>query len=117
MYGKPYKWFIGVLADGTYHFIIPPKAKEAHQFIGEHGGGVYTHAGYLVFASNKSWWQWLTKEYDQKYRMVNVGKRPPHIDVPNIECVFSQEALKWLEDNKDMLKEVGGKYYDFIPRH
>lgn len=118
----PYRWFIAVLADGTYRFIPPTMLVDAEQYIGEHGGGVYSHAGYLIFAANKSWWQWLTKKNKQSIAATD-GKEydmepfAPHIDVPNIECTFSESALKWLEENEEALKEKGGKYYDFIPRH
>ena len=112
-----YRWYIGVLADGTYRFITPESLDAAEKYIGDHGGGVYTHAGYLVMASSPSWWRWLSKEYDAQYGSFPLQNRPPHIDVPNIDCFFSKEALKWLEDNDDMLKTIGGKYYDNIPRH
>lgn len=112
-----HRWFIGVLANGQYRFITPDALKNAEAYIGEHGGGVYTHAGYLVFAANKAWWNWLTKAYNKEYRFKPDYQRPPHIDVPNIECSFSPEALKWLEDNEELLKKVGGKYYENIPKH
>lgn len=114
---EDYRWYIGLLGDGSYRFIMPGTLQAAESFIGQHGGGVYTHAGYLIFASSKSWWNWLTKDYDKKYLGVPSPQRPPHIDVPNIECSFSEDALKWLEENEAALKEIGGKYYDFIPKH
>ena len=111
---EQYRWYIGLLGDGTYRFIAPSTLEKAERYIGKNGGGVYTHAGYLIFASNKRWWDWLDAKQD---KTVPLGKRQPHIDVPNIECAFSKEALQWLEDNDALLKEIGGKYYDNIPRH
>lgn len=113
----PYRWFIGLFKDGTYHFIPGCMLKEAEIFIGKVGGAVYTHAGYLVFASNKRWWEWLTRDYDRKYRTTLLQNRPPHIDVPNIECMFTPNTLEWLKINDTLLKEKGGKYYDNIPKH
>lgn len=113
----PYRWFIAVLADGNYRFITPQKLHSAESYIGEHGGGVYTHAGYLVMAANKAWWSFLTKAYDKEWQFKPSHLRPPHIDVPNIECSFSPDALQWLRDNEELLKEQGGKYYDNIPKH
>lgn len=113
----PHQWFIAVLADGSYRFITPYALQNAEKYIGEHGGGVYTHAGYLVMAANKQWWNFLTKKYDTENRNIPIGSRPPHIDVPNIECVFSPTALRWLEENMSLLQEKGGKYYDNIPKY
>ena len=112
-----YRWFIALLADGSYHFVIPRALKAVEKYIGEHGGGVYTHAGYLVFAQNKRWFDWLTKEWEQQYADIESSLRPPQIDVPNIECEFGENAIQWLKDNDALLQEVGGKYYEFIPRH
>jgi len=114
---EDYRWYIGLLGDGSYRFIAPGTLEAAERYIGQHGGAVYTHAGYLIFASSKSWWNWLSKDYDEKYGNLPLGERPPHIDVPNLECEFSPQALEWLKDNEAMLKEKGGKYYDFIPKH
>lgn len=112
-----YRWYIGMLKDGTYRFIMPGELATAEKYIGSSGGAVFTHAGYLIFAANKRWFDWVDKPYQQQYRTTPIGNRPPHIDVPNIECDFSEKALKWLEENEDKLKEIGGKYYDYIPRH
>jgi len=114
---EEYRWYIGLLADGTYRFITPETIREAEQYIGKHGGAVYTHAGYLVFASSRSWFNWLTKDYDAKYGSMPPEIRPPHIDVPNLECVFAPAALEWLKKNEEELKNIGGKYYDNIPKH
>lgn len=111
---EEYRWYIGLLGDGTYRFIAPGTLERAERYIGKNGGAVFTHAGYLIFAANKRWWDWIDKKQD---KTVPLGERQPHIDVPNIECAFSPEALKWLEENDAALKEIGGKYYDFIPRH
>lgn len=115
MEDKWYLWGIAILADGSYRFVTPKNREEAWGFIGKNGGGYCTYAGYLVMAANKYWWQRLTKEYDKKYK--NNPLRPPLIDVPNIECAFSESSLKWLEDNNEALKEIGGKVYANIPRH
>ena len=112
----PHRWYIGLLADGTYRFITPNTIKEAEKYIGDHGGAVYTHAGYLIFA-NRQWFNWLERQYQEKNKFTPEAKRPPYIDVPNLECSFSEEALKWLEDNDSLLQEVGGKYYANVPRH
>lgn len=114
---EDYRWFIGLLGDGTYRFIIPSALASAEAYIGKHGGAVYTHAGYLIFAANKQWWRWLTYDYQKNFGHLPPGKQPPHIDVPSIECSFSDESLRWLKDNEKELKNIGGKYYDFIPRH
>lgn len=112
---KWYLWGIMELADGTYRFVTPENKDAAFAWMGKNGGGYYTHAGYLVVAANKWWWQKLTKEYDKKYH--NATIKPPHIDVPNIDCAFSQASLEWLKRNEAALKEKGGKYYANIPRH
>lgn len=112
----PYRWFIGLLGDGTYRFITPDAFVGAEKFIGKNGGAIYTHAGYLIFAANKSWYNWLTKEYNKKYKMTVITQRPPHIDVPNIDCAFSPEALKWLEENEELLKQKGNGFYANLPR-
>lgn len=114
---EEYRWYIGLLADGSYRFITPDALESAEKYIGKHGGAIYTHAGYLVFASSRSWFKWLTSKYDEEYGNLPIEQRPPHIDVPNLECSFSKEALQWLQDNESLLKEKGGKYYDFIPKH
>lgn len=113
----PYRWFIAVLADGKYRFIIPQKLASIEKYIGEHGGGIYSHAGYLIMAANKTWWNFLSKQYDKEWGLKPLHLRPPHIDIPNIECIFSEDGLKWLQDNEELLKEQGGKYYDNIPNH
>ena len=112
---KWYLWGIMELADGSYRFVTPENKQVAFDFMGKNGGGYYTHAGYLVMAANNWWWKKLTKEYDKKYG--NNPFRPPHIDVPNIECAFSEASLKWLEQHEEELKEIGGKIYANIPRH
>lgn len=117
MINSELQWFIGLLGDGTYRFITPDSLQSAETYIGKHGGCVFTHAGYLVFAASKSWWNWIEGKYQKQYEQLPIGERPPHIDVPNLECSFSPDALKWLEDNDTALKELGGKYYDFIPKH
>lgn len=111
------RWYIGLLGDGTYRFIMPGTLEPAERYIGKHGGAVYSHAGYLIFAANKRWWDWLDSKYEEKYRGIPSPQRPPHIDVPNIECSFSAESLKWIEGHKEELKEKGEKFYDYIPRH
>lgn len=113
----PYRWFIGILADSNYYFITPEHHDAFVKYIGEHGGGLYTHAGYLVLAANQNWWKVLTQKYEKQYRTTPSPLRPPHIDVPNIDCKFSKLAIQWLQDNEKLLQEVGGKYYDNIPRH
>lgn len=111
----PCRWFVGVLADGTYRFITPNDIQAAEQYIGEHGGGIYSHAGFLIFAANKQWWSWLTRA-SKKEKMEDFTNKP-QLDIQNIECSFSQAALEWLEENEEMLLEKGGKYYENIPRH
>ena len=115
-----YRWFIAVVADGTYRFVPPDNFEKAERYIGEHGGGLYTHAGYLIFASDSKWWNWLEKGYHQKCEenRANGGIiDPPHINVPELDCIFSESAIKWLENNENELKQIGGKYYNDIPRH
>lgn len=112
----PHRWFIGVLADGNYYFITPESHDEFVKYIGEHGGGLYTHAGWLVVAADQGWFNFLTRKYNKEHVTTPVHLRPPHIDVPNIKCRFSKPALKWLEENEEMLKEIGGKYYANIPK-
>lgn len=112
-----YRWYIGLLGDGTYRFITPNALESAEKYIGKHGGAVYSHAGYLIFAATHRWWEWLDSEHEEKYGNLPSWKQPPHIDVPNIECSFSPDALEWLQNNEAALKEIGGKYYEFIPKH
>lgn len=120
----PHRWFIGLTSDGSYRFITPQSFESAESYIGQHGGGVFTHAGYLIFASNKAWWSWieghsrqyLSAEERKSYTQEQISQMP-HINVPEIECIFSEEASKWLEENEDLLKEQGGKYYENIPRN
>ena len=114
---EPLRWYIGVLADGSYRFIVPGTLGKAELYIGAHGGGVYTHAGYLIFASSNSWWRFLTKDDEKRKMMRKNGIDPPHINVPEIDCTFSTDALKWLQDHEEELKAKGGKYYDNIPKH
>lgn len=108
-----YRWYIGMLKDGTYRFISPGELQVAEKFIGDTGGAVFTHAGYLIFAANKQWWNWVEKMRgegcDTNYT--------PHINVREIDCQFSEKALKWLEENEEKLKEVEGSYYVNLPRH
>lgn len=113
----PFRWFIACLADGQYYFITPEGHESACQYIGEHGGALYTHAGYLVMAASQGWWNFFNRKYEQANKNVPLHLRPPHIDVPNIECKFSKSAIQWLQDNEEMLKEIGGKYYDNLPRY
>lgn len=112
---EEFLWGIMVLADGTYRFVTPRNKDAAFDWMGKNGGGFYTHAGYLVVAANKWWWTKLTKAYDKKY--AHVVNKPPHIDVANIECAFSDASLKWLEENMETLQKIGGKLYANIPRH
>lgn len=114
---SPYRWFIGLLADGTYRFITPYDLQAAEKYIGKHGGAIYTHAGYLVFAANHRWYEWLTDKYEEEYANVPSTQRPPHINVPEIDCTFSPSALQWLQENESLLQEQERKFYENIPRH
>lgn len=114
---SPLRWYIGVLADGTYRFIIPGTLGKAEKYIGKHGGGVYSHAGYLIFASNKAWWSFLSRDDEKRKAMRKNGVDPPHISVSEIDCAFSDDALKWLEENIAALKAKGGNYYDNLPEY
>ena len=111
-----YKWYVGLMHDGTYRFITPDNLHQAQKYIGQNGGAVFTYAGYMVFASNRRWYDFVMVPYMQKYRFHTIDKRPPHLDFSEIDCSFSEAALKWLEDNEEKLKEIGGKVYDNIPR-
>lgn len=111
------RWYIGLLGDGTYRFITPDSLEQAEIYIGKNGGAVFSHAGYLIFASDRRWWDWIDGKREKKFRGRPEWEKPPHIDVPNIECTFSQQSLDWLERNEEELKNLGGKYYEFIPRH
>lgn len=112
----PYRWFIAMLADGTYRFVTPWGLDDAEKYIGQHGGAVYTHAGFMVSAANTRWWHWMNDKYDKQYGSLPINERPPHINVSEIECTFSQSAIEWLKENEDLLKEAGGKYYENLPR-
>ncbi len=115
----PYLWCVGITADGEYRFIPPTTRDKATSYIGAHGGGIYTHAGYLIFASDKNWWNWLSRGYAekcQKAKEKGAKYNPPHIELSEIDCIFSDEALQWLKNNEELLKEKGGNLYGNIPR-
>ena len=112
---EPLRWYIGVLADGTYRFIQPGTLWKAEQYIGEHGGGVYSHAGYLLMASNKQWWNFLSRNDEKRKLMRKNGIDPPHINVPEITCTFSQDAIKWIKEHEAELQAKGGSY-DKLPK-
>ena len=113
---EPLRWYIGVLADGTYRFIMPGTLGKAERYIGQHGGGVYSHAGYLIFASSSQWWKFLTRDDEKRKMMRKDGIDPPHINVPEIDCVFSEDALKWVQEHEEELKAKGGNYGN-LPKH